>query len=154
MAKSKLKMIEKSVTSFIPAKGSQSVAAKHKLDDTDIIVSSKKQKILDSNTKQTTKSTKHKLDNSTLGPAPKKIKTSQSISSNQLNTSPLGLKWDADDYSCPYDSLFVILYNIWSDNQHKWSNIFASINETYLGLLADEFEQIAQGNQTFESARD
>ena len=29
---------------------------------------------------------------------------------------PLGLIWDHNNYSCAYDSLFTILYNIWTDS--------------------------------------
>lgn len=41
----------------------------------------------------------------------KKRKTSKS--NNDSLESPLGLQWDNDNYSCSYDALFEILYNIW-----------------------------------------
>jgi hypothetical protein len=42
-------------------------------------------------------------------PANKKHKLNNS---NVNNTSPVGLIWDNQNYSCAYDSLFTILYNI------------------------------------------
>ncbi|TDL15282.1 hypothetical protein BD410DRAFT_732933, partial [Rickenella mellea] len=37
----------------------------------------------------------------------KKIKFASSL-------RPLGFRWDSKNYSCSYDALFTILYNIWS----------------------------------------
>jgi len=31
---------------------------------------------------------------------------------NQTDDSPTGFIWDNQNYSCPYDSLFTILYNL------------------------------------------
>jgi hypothetical protein len=37
---------------------------------------------------------------------------------NQLDT-PIGLRWDNNDWSCLYDSLFVILNDIWNQVQRS-----------------------------------
>jgi hypothetical protein len=38
---------------------------------------------------------------------------------------PVGLQWDSENYSCAYDSLFSILYNIWIDDPRSWSAKFS-----------------------------
>ena len=53
---------------------------------------------------------KHKLSGNDVSPA-KKPKT-DAPSSEQSN-APLGPEWDAQNYSCSYDALFTILFNIW-----------------------------------------
>ncbi|KAL1684268.1 hypothetical protein GGG16DRAFT_23048, partial [Schizophyllum commune] len=35
--------------------------------------------------------------------------------------SPRGYKWNATDWSCPYDSFFTILHEIWKSDRHRWS---------------------------------
>src|SRR5882762_2675905 len=35
------------------------------------------------------------------------------------SSSPSGLVWDGDNYSCAYDVLFTVLYKIWSTNVKK-----------------------------------
>src|ERR1700691_5872065 len=60
---------------------------------------------------------KHKLSVSIVSPSKKsKIST---LSSGHM-VGPLGLLWDSQDYSCSYDSLFTILYNIWQDAPLTW----------------------------------
>ncbi|KAJ7934533.1 hypothetical protein B0H13DRAFT_1591482, partial [Mycena leptocephala] len=38
--------------------------------------------------------------------------------------SPLGIIWDAQNYSCAYYALFTIFTNIWLDNNLAWSGYF------------------------------
>lgn len=38
------------------------------------------------------------------------------------NGNPIGLIWDSSNYSCPYDVMFSVLFNIWTDNTDHWSN--------------------------------
>ena len=163
---------KKSVTNFVGAKGSKPItinhnvnkdeqvlpgpsiinttSKKHKLNDVDSPTIFKKQKtihIIDE--KQINK--KRKLDtiNST-SPINKKIKTKY-ISKSPM---PHGIRWDADNYSCSYDAFFSILYNIWLDNENKWSEIFNSINKTYLALLAIGFTYVKEDKMSLEDARD
>ena len=44
----------------------------------------------------------------------KKNKSSLPLDLNP--NSPIGLEWDNQNWSCAYDSLFVILYDIWKEN--------------------------------------
>jgi hypothetical protein len=60
-----------------------------------------------------------------LSLAHKKTKTMDQLAYE----SPIGLIWDSHDYSCAYDSLLVILYNLWKDNSEAWSTLFENLNE-------------------------
>jgi hypothetical protein len=35
-----------------------------------------------------------------------------------------GTQWDENNYSCAYDALFTILFNIWVTEPRKWMKIF------------------------------
>jgi hypothetical protein len=56
---------------------------------------------------------KHVLDEEDKETLQVKKKRKTSKSNNDSLESPLGLQWDNDNYSCSYDALFGILYNIW-----------------------------------------
>ena len=83
-----------------------------------------------------------------------KKKRKISKSNDDSLEAPLGLQWDSDDYSCSYDALFGILYNVWVSNPEKWCKEFASINEEYLGVLAKGFKKVVKGKATIEEIRD
>ena len=34
--------------------------------------------------------------------------------------TPPGTQWDGNNYSCAYDALFTILFNIWTVKPKKW----------------------------------
>ena len=115
----------KSVNSFVPAKGSVSVVvSKHALDENPETLSIRK-----------------------------KRKTFSQTTDNDMN-APLGLQWDSNDYSCSYDALFGILYNIWIQNPDKWQKDFDYINEDHLGILAHGFDKVRQGETPLEAIRD
>jgi hypothetical protein len=78
------------------------------------------------------------------------------ISKSQLSydsTNPIGLTWDVKDYSCAYDSLFTILYNIWTDAPALWSHRFADLS-VHLKNLSNSFPDVHNGTMSFEMARD
>jgi len=62
-------------------------------------------------------------------------------------TALRGLTWDSKDYSCAYDSLFTILYNIWTADRFK------SLTES-LTSLTEGFNQVQNESITIETARD
>ncbi|KAF9455475.1 hypothetical protein BDZ94DRAFT_1179893, partial [Collybia nuda] len=37
-----------------------------------------------------------------------------------VNINYCGLRWDPIDYSCPYDAMFTILWNVWMENPENW----------------------------------
>jgi hypothetical protein len=73
---------------------------------------------------------------------------------NQLPISPLGLIWDGANYSCSYDALFVILYDLWTLDHAKWTERFTNMNTKYTHDLNTAFESITRGQANFELARD
>jgi hypothetical protein len=66
----------------------------------------------------------------------------------------MGLKWDADNWSCAYDSLFVILYNIWELKPDRWTRRFKMIQNKYLSDLIDGFIKVSTKEKSFEVVRD
>ena len=68
------------------------------------------------------------------------------------HTSPAGLIWDSQNYSCAYDSLLVILYDIWQSNHMKWSGVFRNMND-HLNVLCDGFAEFSNENSSFEQVR-
>ena len=92
---------------------------------------------------------KHKLDDDDII-VKKKVK--KIVKPN--SSIKLGLQWDGKNYSCAYDSLFVILYHIWRVDPVRWTTNFMEINEEHLGVLASGFNKVIQGTLSLENARD
>ena len=67
--------------------------------------------------------------------------------------APPGSQWDENNYSCAYDALFTILFNIWVTKPKKWMKIFQESNQ-YLSTLHDGFQKYLRGMSTLEVARD
>jgi hypothetical protein len=87
--------------------------------------------------------------------ARKKLKTTDRIqtSSNHNSTTPIGLIWDSQNFSCGYDATFTILRSIWKENTRVWSVRMA----TFSPLVKYLFECLAVneiGNITLEQSRD
>ncbi|KAJ7733308.1 hypothetical protein B0H16DRAFT_1468145 [Mycena metata] len=66
---------------------------------------------------------------------------------------PVGLIWDARDYSCAYDSTFTILGNLWAENPEGWTTYFGRISGG-LGEFATLMSSVREGRIPFERARD
>ncbi len=96
------------------------------------------------------KAVKHKQDeiNDNLV-VNKKIKSS--LPSDLNSNCPIGLEWDSQNWSCAYDSLFVILYDIWKQNPDEWTNNFKNINRH---MQAYKFQEVYEGNIYLENIRD
>jgi hypothetical protein len=43
---------------------------------------------------------------------------------NDMAVNPKGLVWDGTNYSCAYDAFFPILFQLWRQDPHKWSDYF------------------------------
>ncbi|KAH7905818.1 hypothetical protein BJ138DRAFT_975675, partial [Hygrophoropsis aurantiaca] len=65
----------------------------------------------------------------------------------------LGLKWDSVNYSCAYDSLFTILFQIWLENPHRWNNHMKHFTH-FLTQLVKGFQQVHQNKTSIEMVRD
>ena len=88
-----------------------------------------------------------------LSTSAKKTKAAQMIIASD-GSSPSGLIWDSDNYSCAYDALFTILYEIWSTDTKTWTRRFKDINEHHLKTLSSCFKKYMNGQASFETARD
>ena len=60
--------------------------------------------------------------------------------------------WDSQNYSCSYDSVFTILYDIWVYNPAMWTNKF-NLMSSYANKLGSEFQKIVLNQKNLEDAR-
>jgi hypothetical protein len=65
---------------------------------------------------------------------------------------PLGLVWDARDYSCGCDATFSILGNLWAEHPAKWSEYFAYMSGT-LAEFSIAMNSVLEKRIIFEQAR-
>ncbi|KAJ7768493.1 hypothetical protein B0H16DRAFT_1308108 [Mycena metata] len=98
-------------------------------------------------------------DGSVSGPKKKqKISTADtSVSGSQalapVISRPIGMAWDAIDYSCGYDSTFGILANMWMQNKEVWSPRFCTIG-LYFQYWNSLMRHAAEHHYSLEGARD
>src|SRR6267154_3540018 len=83
----------------------------------------------------------------------KKTKAAEIVIASDFS-SPSGLIWDGNNYSCAYDALFTVLYEIWSNDTKIWTRRFKEINQYHLKSLSVCFKKYMNGQATFETARD
>src|SRR6204780_1543095 len=71
-------------------------------------------------------------------------------------SSPAGLLWYGDDYSCAYDALITVLYDTWTNNTNHWTKVFNSITQEHLKPLASGFKKYLMGvdDMSLEDIRD
>ena len=89
-----------------------------------------------------------------LSASAKKTKAAQMIIVSDNSSSPAGLIWDEDNYSCAYDALLTILYEIWSTDTKAWTRRFKEINQHHLKSVSACFKKYMNGQASFETARD
>jgi len=143
----------KASNSFITAKGSmplpykiiESTSTKRKANNQDELHAIKKLKTLHISTEDVIKP-KNKDDSD----RPKKKRKLTRFDEDDI---PPGTQWDGNNYSCAYDALFTILFNIWAANPKKWKKVFQDSNQ-YLSALHDGFQKYLRGVSTLEAARD
>ena len=78
--------------------------------------------------------------------------TSKVVRHNDLrdaNVAPRGLIWDSHNYSCAYDSLLTVLYNIWLDKMVVWLRRFKDIS-AHMSLLSEQFHLARLGQITIK----
>ncbi|KII92304.1 hypothetical protein PLICRDRAFT_104202 [Plicaturopsis crispa FD-325 SS-3] len=84
---------------------------------------------------------------------PDNAKKTNQTSAQPLSNAPVGIIWDAVDYSCAYDALYTILYNVWSTNIPKWHDIFSDLND-HIEVLSHAFQHVKEHKMSLEEARD
>src|ERR1700677_3459989 len=98
---------------------------------------------------------KRKLEeHENLSAITKKTKAAPMVIASEDFSKPSGLIWDGDNYSCAYDALFTILYDIWSTDTKAWSRRFKEINQHHLKSLSACFKKYMNSQANFETARD
>ena len=60
-----------------------------------------------------------------------------------------GLIWDGENYSCAYDALYTLLWNIWITEPSKWTPIFATLSER-MGVFGEGLKNVENGILTVE----
>ena len=83
----------------------------------------------------------------------KKTKVTQVVIASN-DSSPSGLIWDGYNYSCAYDALFTVLYEIWSTDTKVWTKRFKEINQHHLKSVSDCFKKYMNGQTSFKKAGD
>ena len=71
----------------------------------------------------------------------------------EYNDNLKGLSWDGEIYSCAYDALYTILFNIWSFSPIKWKRIFYKLGP-FSAHLSDAFKDFQKETTDFETIRD
>jgi hypothetical protein len=84
----------------------------------------------------------------------KKRKAAPMVMASDNSSSPDGLIWDGDNYSCAYDALLTILYEVWSTDTKGWTRTFKEINQQHLKSVTACFKKYMNGQASFETARD
>lgn len=46
---------------------------------------------------------------------------------NTHGPAPVGMIWDALNYSCAYDALFTVMYSVWDEHGAKWTAMFSEL---------------------------
>jgi len=96
---------------------------------------------------------KRKLEEAENLSASAKKKTAQMIIASDNSSSPAGLIWGGDNYSCAYDAFLTILYEIWSTDTKAWSRRFKEINQCHLKSVSVHFKKYMNGQASFETVR-
>jgi hypothetical protein len=82
---------------------------------------------------------------------PKKKKRRLTVHNTQIG--PVGLIWDAQNYSCAYDSLLTIFFDIWLYDPQKWTAHFKNINR-YMSFVSAGFKDVTGQKTQLENIRD
>ena len=128
----------KASNSFIAAKGSMPLlhkiikptSTKHRADNQDELNAIKRPKTFHFSSEDAVKQ-----KNKNESDRPKK---KQKLTRFNEDDTPPGTQWDGNNYSCAYDALFTILFNVWAANPKKWKQIFQHSN-LYLSTLHGGF---------------
>jgi len=93
-------------------------------------------------------SKKRKAEDEEYLQVPKKVQRHSTVD------KPWGLVWDGNNYSCAYDALFTVLYDIWNDNRFLWNVNARHLKSNYLQSLGTDFLAASQGTKSLEKVRD
>ncbi|KAF8804316.1 hypothetical protein BYT27DRAFT_7107667, partial [Phlegmacium glaucopus] len=61
---------------------------------------------------------------------------------------PQGMIWSNN--SCAYDSIFTVLFSIWCNNINLWNYNFQKMDNPFIGMLSDGFNDVDNNMKTLE----
>lgn len=64
-----------------------------------------------------------------------------------------GMIWDSRDYSCAYDSLFTILWNMWQENYQLLQTQDVHMENLFFHTLLEGFDRHGRGQMSLEEVR-
>ena len=67
---------------------------------------------------------------------------------------PQGMIWSWSNNSCAYDSIFTILFSIWCNNKDLWNYNFHRMNNLFIIVLSNGFNEVDNNIKTLETIRD
>ena len=76
----------------------------------------------------------------------------QNLGDQITKHGPTGFIWNAQDWSCAYDSLFTILIDLYLSDSRHWTSVFHSISPN-LQMLSVNTLQVLNNNVSFETVR-
>jgi hypothetical protein len=79
------------------------------------------------------------------------LQSTKKVQRHSAIDKPQGLIWDGDHYSCAYDALFTVLYDIWNDNRFLWNVNARYLKSNYLQSLGTDFLAASQGTKSLEN---
>ena len=65
---------------------------------------------------------------------------------------PRGMIWSNN--SCAYESIFTVLFSIWSGNKNLWHYNFQEIDNPFIKALTDGFNDVDNNRKTLETVQD
>ncbi|THU94619.1 hypothetical protein K435DRAFT_578937, partial [Dendrothele bispora CBS 962.96] len=107
-------------------------------------------------TLQSSKNAKEEKNSNTGHTNRKKRKVNENNAHQRAHQGTItmrGMIWDSNNWSCPYDAIFTILFNVWQEDPSKWSPILMNLT-TLLSELITSFDLFIQCQQTLEQSRD
>ena len=69
------------------------------------------------------------------------------------NDEPLGIIWDNVNYSCGYDAILVILFELWRHKQSVWQRCFSIRHNPKLTNIIKLFTYVKFGRSTMEDVQ-
>lgn len=73
---------------------------------------------------------------------------------NDTTNNPLGINWDSANHSCGYDTIMVILYDLWRFKTANWTKTFRDRQNNRLDDICNSFSKVRRSLITLEQARD
>lgn len=95
---------------------------------------------------------KRKLEDNNITQAVKKVRHDV-MAFSVLSFEPKGFKWNADTFSCAYDSLMTLLLAVYSEHRQTWNEHIA-VQNVYMQKFSDLVTEALLHSRSLENVRD